>query len=197
MTAQTLSLAESGTTLDLDVTLAVSGKGVTQGRAVGRVGGREILTVNAALGQGQLQMEGTWVERPEVAEPPQVPRKASARHVRQQQPALCPGPHRQWPDDRRARRYAWKRFVLILGTCARPSRTVGREHSRSLVTTSQEASPNLSDFATTAASSDNTTRVARLVPTEWILCDIGMQALARGFAHMSSPTCGPRTAYSS
>ena len=51
-TAQYLSFAETGTTLDLDVTLAVSGKGVTQGRAVGRVGGREILTVNARSGSG-------------------------------------------------------------------------------------------------------------------------------------------------
>ncbi len=52
-TAQYLSFAETGTTLDLEVTLAVTGKHMTQGRAVGRVHGREILTVNAALGHGE------------------------------------------------------------------------------------------------------------------------------------------------
>jgi acyl-CoA thioesterase len=31
-------------------------------------------------------------------------------------------------------------------------------------------------------SLDNTIRVARIIPTEWILCDIRMHALARGFA---------------
>jgi acyl-CoA thioesterase len=32
-------------------------------------------------------------------------------------------------------------------------------------------------------SLDNTLRVAQLVPTTWVLCDIHMHALAHGFAH--------------
>ena len=35
---------------------------------------------------------------------------------------------------------------------------------------------------TMGRSLDNTLRVARLVPTEWVLCDIHIHALAHGFA---------------
>jgi acyl-CoA thioesterase II len=50
-TAQYLSYAKPGEVMDVDVTLAVSGHQITQARAVCRVGQREILTVNAALGE--------------------------------------------------------------------------------------------------------------------------------------------------
>ncbi len=50
-TAQYLSYANPPSIMDIDVTIAVAGKQVTQARAVGHVGDREILTVNAALGQ--------------------------------------------------------------------------------------------------------------------------------------------------
>jgi acyl-CoA thioesterase len=36
---------------------------------------------------------------------------------------------------------------------------------------------------TMGRSLDNTIRIGRLVPTEWLLCDIRMHALANGFAH--------------
>ena len=95
-----------------------------QGGRSGRWG--EILTVNAALGQGQLQMEGTWVERPEVAAPLSYPERRL--------PAMFGNSVLNRVEVRTASgrmmdasTYAWKRFVLILGTRARPSRTVGRE----------------------------------------------------------------------
>src|SRR5436190_18789034 len=48
-TGQYLSFAKPGEVLDIDVTIAVEGHQLTQARAVGHVGSREILTVNAAL----------------------------------------------------------------------------------------------------------------------------------------------------
>ena len=36
---------------------------------------------------------------------------------------------------------------------------------------------------TMGRSLDNTLRVAQLVPTEWVLCDIQIHALAHGFGH--------------
>ena len=50
-TCQYLSYAKPGEVLDIDVTIAVDGHQTTQARAVGRVGDREIITVNAALGE--------------------------------------------------------------------------------------------------------------------------------------------------
>ena len=49
-TGQYLSYAKRDEILDIDVTIAVEGHQITQARAVGHVGTREILTVNAALG---------------------------------------------------------------------------------------------------------------------------------------------------
>ena len=50
-TGHYLSYALTDAELLWDITLAAVGGHVTQGRAVGSVDGREILTVNAALGQ--------------------------------------------------------------------------------------------------------------------------------------------------
>ena len=49
-TAQYLSYAKPGEVMDVDITIAVEGHQITQARAVCHVGNREILTVNAALG---------------------------------------------------------------------------------------------------------------------------------------------------
>ena len=68
-TAQYLSYATPPSILDIDVTIAVAGRQVTQARAVGHVGDREILTVNAALGERPLDSEGQWAEPPEVPSP--------------------------------------------------------------------------------------------------------------------------------
>src|SRR5580698_2644761 len=57
-TAQYLSYAPTHSLVEWEVTLAVVGGRVTQGRAVGSVGTREILTVNAALGEDELDVGG-------------------------------------------------------------------------------------------------------------------------------------------
>jgi len=72
-TGHYLSYAPTHSLLEWEVVLAVVGGHVTQGRAVGRVEGREILTVNAALGKDDLEVGGIWVEPPEVAPPEDCP----------------------------------------------------------------------------------------------------------------------------
>ena len=68
-TAQYLSYAEPPSIMDVDVTIAVAGRQTTQARAVGHVGNREILTVNAALGSRPLDAEAQWTRRPDVPPP--------------------------------------------------------------------------------------------------------------------------------
>src|SRR5438067_10613011 len=64
-TAQYLSFARPPDVMDLEATLAVEGHHVTQARVVGRVGDREILTVNGALGgRGAETALGQWAVRP-------------------------------------------------------------------------------------------------------------------------------------
>jgi len=68
-TAQYLSYAATGSVVDYEVTLAVVGNHVTQGRAVARVEGTEILTVNAALGTPYTDVREVWVKPPDVPPP--------------------------------------------------------------------------------------------------------------------------------
>jgi acyl-CoA thioesterase-2 len=55
--------------MDIDVTLAMEGHQITQARAIGHVGNREILTVNAALGERPGMPSGQWESMPDVPPP--------------------------------------------------------------------------------------------------------------------------------
>ena len=68
-TAQYLAYAEPNSTLDIDVDPVVEGNTVTQARVMGHVGGREILTVNAALGARDEFSPRQFAEIPVVPSP--------------------------------------------------------------------------------------------------------------------------------
>ena len=70
-TAQYLSYAKPGEVVDIDVTVAVSGHQITQARAVCHVADREILTVNAALGDRSMEQAGQWEQMPPDLPSPQ------------------------------------------------------------------------------------------------------------------------------
>jgi acyl-CoA thioesterase-2 len=72
-TAQYLDYAKPPSFLDIDVIIPVAGKRITQARALGHVGDREILTVNAALGERPLDVVAQWEARPEVPAPSECP----------------------------------------------------------------------------------------------------------------------------
>src|SRR5215203_3463227 len=75
-TAQYLSYARPGEFVDIDVTLAVEGHQMTQARAVCHVADREILTVNAALGQRPFDREAQFETMPtDVPAPDDCPER--------------------------------------------------------------------------------------------------------------------------
>ncbi len=181
-TAQYLSYAPTGSVLDIEVVLAAVGRHVTQGRAVGRVDGREILTVNAALGAEQVDLDGVWVEPPEVPGPEE-----------------CPS--RRLPDffnntilDRIDVRVAkGRRWEDLDGTPATGDSAMWAQIPEHLSPTASILAI-FGDYvpggisqalgrSTLGRSLDNTLRVARIVPTEWVLCDIRMHAVTGGYAH--------------
>jgi acyl-CoA thioesterase len=183
-TAQYLSYARPGSVVDIDVTVAVEGNHLTQARAVGHVADAEILTVNAALGSRELEADGVWVTRPDV--PP---------------PAECSVRPPRFPDtdsimDRLDMRLADARTWAEVEGRPMPG---GRSAMWARV-------PDLLDLSSGAAlailgdyvpfgigqalgrigggnSLDNTLRVYDLVPTEWVLIDIRIHAVAHGFGH--------------
>jgi acyl-CoA thioesterase-2 len=178
---QYLSYAPTHSLVEWEVTLAVVGRHVTQGRAVGRVDGREILTVNSALGKDELAEGGVWVQPPDVAPPEDCP----ARYL--------PVMFRNTILDRVEVRVAKGRmFDEMHGEPGSPESALWARVPGHL-SPSAATLAIFGDYVSGAASHplgqrtmgrslDNTLRVVQLKPTEWVLCDIRMHALIGGYA---------------
>ena len=183
-TAQYLAFAPTGATLDPTVTLAAEGHRVTQARAVGRVGDREILTVNAALGEpGDLDAEGVWDAPPDVPAPEACP-------VRRLPDQFATSVFDQI-ETRQAKGRTFEEISRSDGTPGEPASALWARVPGHLEPSAATLAI-LGDYVTGGVaqplgrrvfsrSLDNTLRVVRLVPTEWILCDIRIQALAHGY----------------
>jgi acyl-CoA thioesterase II len=181
-TGQYLSYAKPGEVMDIDVTIAVEGHQITQARAVGHVGNREILTVNAALGDRPDVPAGQFETMPEVAAPGECTRRPRVGRAREhQRPPRAAD--REGSRPRRARRCVRRRSDDRVGAHPEPDRGVDAS-----------ALAVLGDFVPMGVgealgikgggnSLDNTLRVVRLVPTEWVLLDIRVHGVERGFGH--------------
>jgi acyl-CoA thioesterase len=180
-TGQYLSYAPTHSVVEWEITLAVVGSRVTQGRAVGMVGDQEILTVNAALGDGQLALNGVWVDPPDVLPPHECP------------PRFVPEMFRNTILDKIEVRVA-KGLLLddMTGEPGGPDSALWARVPGHL-TPSAATLAIFGDYVSGGASQplgrrsmgrslDNTLRVARLTQTEWVLCDIRIHALINGYA---------------
>lgn len=182
-TAQYLSYARLGERLDIDATIAVEGTSVTQARAVCRVGDREVLTVNAALGDREFDSSGQFVRMPATVPPDKSrPRTLRTAHANSIMEALD-------------MRIAKGRDLDELDGTPSDGRTIMWVRIKSLVDgVDAPALGILGDFIPMATgqalglraggnSLDNTIRIARLTPTDWVLLDIQIESVQRGFAH--------------
>jgi acyl-CoA thioesterase-2 len=186
-TGQYLEYAKPDEVVDIDIRLAVEGHQITQARAVCHVGQREILTVNAALGNRPIEHHGQWVSMPDVPPPDQCVDR----------------PHRM-PVEGTVHEYVEQRVVKgrdfdeldgtpgdgqVLMWAQVPSVIESETHQVDATTLAI-----LGDFVPMGVgqalgvmgggnSLDNTIRVGRLVPTQWVLLDIQVHAVERGFGH--------------
>ncbi len=180
-TAQYLDYGRPPAVLDIDVKVPAAGKRTTQARAVGHILDREILTVNAALGKRPLDVEGQWDAPPDV--PP---------------PEECPPPERE-----RGNGTIDSRVDLRVGHGtwgARQGKAPSGDGRSALwvripeMEMSAAALAIVADWMTGgigpalgrwagANSLDNTIRILQIVPTDWVLCDIRIHGVRRGFAH--------------
>ncbi len=183
-TAQYLSFATTGEIMDLDVTVAVSGRNTAQARAVGHVGSREILTVNAALGQRELPVEGQWAVIPDVPGPDDCPVRAPRFGMERSIMTRL--------DVRIAVGQGWETLEgnpVPDGRSALWVRVPDVEMSAAALSILGDYVP----FGISQSlggwhpinSLDNTLRVLRLEPSEWVLIDIRVDGLAHGFGHGS------------
>jgi acyl-CoA thioesterase len=182
-TAQYLSYARPGTVLDFDVTIAIEGHQITQARAVGHVGNQEILTVNAALGHRPFDRAGQWEAMPVVPRPEDCP----PRENRMQ--------HDGTIHERLDQRLAIGRPFDELDGGVGDGRTVMWARIPEVIEGVDAAAlAILGDYVPMGVgqalgvrgggnSLDNTLRVVHLVPTEWVLLDIRVHGVERGFGH--------------
>ncbi len=180
--AQYLSFAMAGSIMDLDVTVAVSGKRTSQARAVGRVGDREILTVNAALGSKDIPIDEQYRTMPDVPDPADCPSRGEL--------VEDTGSIMTRFDMRLALGTPWDRFdgtPLPDGRSALWVRMPDVDMSAAALAILGDYVP----FGISQAlgrpvggtSLDNTLRIVRRRPSEWVLADIRIQAASNGFAH--------------
>ncbi len=180
-TGQYLSYAPTHSLVEWEITLAVVGSHVTQGRAVGKVGDQEILTVNAALGLDQLPLNGVWVEPPAVLPPDECP------------PRLVPEMFRNTILDKVEIRVAKGLPLGELGGIPGDPDSALWARVPDDLTPSTATLAIFGDYVSGGASQplgrqsmgrslDNTLRVARPTPTEWVLCDVRIHALVNGYA---------------
>jgi acyl-CoA thioesterase II len=179
--AHYLSFAPLESDVDVVVDLAVVGRRVTQARATATTEGREVVTINAALGAGELSSPAPWIQMLDVPAPEDCPER------------LMPA-----------------RFETSIFSHVETRIALGRRHDELDGTSGSPVSalwvrvpdhlePSAAtlaifgDFVAGGASQplgrhamgrslDNTIRVASLAATEWVLVEIHMHALAGGFS---------------
>jgi acyl-CoA thioesterase len=182
-TAQYLSYARPGEVMDVDVTLAVEGHQMTQARAVCHVGNREILTVNAALGHRPMETTGQFERMPDV--PP--PDECRSRPMR-----FEGGDHISARLDQRLAK--GRDFDDLDGTPGDGQTLMWARIPDVIEGVDATALAILGDHVPMGVgqalgirgggnSLDNTLRVTHLRPTEWVLLDIRVHAVERGFGH--------------
>ena len=184
-TAQYLGYAKPPSVVDIDVWTPVEGKYNTQANAKVHVDDREIIAVSAALGARPGEIVGQWSRMP--AAPP---------------PEDCdPGEHwrgaGQGLHDRMEVRMAKGRYGADRVGHAEPDgRTLLWARPREGYAIDAAMLAVMADFVPQGIgnalgnnaggnSLDNTLRIRRIVPTDWVLCDIQISGVYGGFGHGS------------
>ena len=183
-TAQYLSYARPGEVVDIDVVLAVEGHQMTQARAVCHVADREILTVNAALGERPFDRAAQFEIMPTDVPPPE---ECPDRIFRFDPGATI--------NARLDQRLARGRTMEELDGTPGDGRTILWSRIPEVLDGVDGAAlAVLGDFVPMGVgqalgvrgggnSLDNTLRIVKLVPTDWVLLDIHAHAVERGFGH--------------
>jgi acyl-CoA thioesterase len=181
-TAQFLSYARPGSIVELDVDEVVRGHQISQARVIARVGDEEILTVVAAHGARPLRLEGQWATRPDVPPPDACPPRELLER------------HSGTISDRLDMRLANARSLDALPGPPGSGSSALWVRMPELLEMSAASLAIIGDFVPFGIgqalgvraggnSLDNTLRVAHRVPTDWVLADIRVHAIADGFGH--------------
>lgn len=181
-TAQYLSYANPPSIMDIDVVVANAGRSVTQARATGHVGDREILTVNAALGDRDVPAQGAWESMPDVpaTEDCEVRFALDDTEGMMSRLDFRLADARNWDDidgnpSPDGNCSMWARMPDVLEMSGSALAILGDYVPFGLgQALGKHAGGN---------SLDNTLRMVEIVETDWVLLDIRVHAIANGFGH--------------
>ena len=181
-TAQYLTYATPPSVLELDAVEVVRGHHISQARVIAHVGDAEVLTVLAALGNRPFADEGQWAKRPDVPGPEDCPPREHHNAMddtirsRLEERVARGRPFWELPGEQGDGNSAiWVRLPDVLEMSAAALAIVGDFVPSGIgQALGRRAGGN---------SLDNTLRVAHRVPTDWVLADIRVQAVADGFGH--------------
>lgn len=184
--AQFLSYARLGDDVEFSVVETSTGRNITQVSVAGRVAGNTILTVNAALGAREGFADDQWAVPPDMPPPEQCEPVAlwpeqdeRARLMEHLDLRSVPGRFGAWPRDGRrsddGRQVMWLRL-------------------KDDAPVDSTALAIFADFVPSGIAAafgrpgggnslDNTLRVCRIAPTQWVLCDVQITGASRGFGH--------------
>lgn len=184
-TAQFLSFADTGSEMEIEVTPRITGHRTTQATAVGRVGDREIIHVNAALGTRSLDYSAQPLAMPEVQDPEICPdrllRDIDMDTVYSRMMQRWGIPQSSDPADNVSvqlnpgRITMWVRFPEL----TQP----GPAMLAVLADWVPMAASQVAGRELTGNSLDNTLRVFKIVPSDWFLIDLQIESVNNGFAH--------------
>jgi acyl-CoA thioesterase II len=182
-TAQYLTFASPPSVLELDAVEVVRGHHISQTRVIAHVGDTEVLTVLGALGERPLEDDGQWATRPDVPPPDECPaREHRNPHMhgtireRLEERLAIGRPQSELPGPQGSGNSAiWVRLPDLLEMSAAALAIIGDFVPSGIgQALGRRAGGN---------SLDNTLRVAHRVPTDWVLADIRVHAVADGFGH--------------
>jgi acyl-CoA thioesterase-2 len=182
-TAQYLGYARPPSVVDIDVWTPVEGRHVTQANAKVHIDDREIISVSAALGSRPSELAGQWAEAP-AAPPPED--CEPSEHWR--------SAHEGLHSRLEVRMVKGRRGTDRVGRPEPDGRTQLWARPRGDFAIDSTMLAILADFVPQGVgvalgqnaggnSLDNTLRIRRVVPTDWVLCDIRISGVSGGFAH--------------
>jgi acyl-CoA thioesterase-2 len=181
-TAQFLSYAQPPSVVQFDAVEVVRGHNISQARVIAHVGETEILTVLGALGHRDVDLEGQWAVMPDVPGPLESPPRVMLAH------------HEGRISSRMDAKLARGRPPSDIENHEPVENAALWIRVPELAETTAAALAIIGDFVPFGIgqalrkraggnSLDNTLRVAHRVPTEWVLADVRVHAVADGFGH--------------
>ncbi len=181
-TAQYLSYARPGSDVTIQCSMPSVGKYTTQARATIHHGETEILTATAALGERE-GMSDQWAKMDAVPSPNDCLEThhwsdeamvGHRFHFRAARGFFADSP----PDAKRS-----DDGRLLLWIKPREAIAIDRILLAVIADFLTPAIRNATGRRAGGNSLDNTIRYCAVVPTEWVLCDIGIEAIASGIVH--------------